>query len=100
MDDDIHVHAALEVQSKEPIKKIMMIQEFAMHEVVVGGVDTRDPMALVCGQTHTSTDRAAYIVKNEDIKLTITNIGGNANEFELDDSFLGGCGGINDEFHN
>ena len=25
MDDDIHVHAALEVQSKEPTKKVMMI---------------------------------------------------------------------------
>ena len=25
MDDDIHVHAALEVQSKEPMKKVMMI---------------------------------------------------------------------------
>ena len=48
MDDDIHVHVALEVQSKEPIKKIMAIQEFAMHEVVVG-VDTRDPMVLDCG---------------------------------------------------
>ena len=100
VDDDILVHAALEVQSKEPIKKIMTIQESAMHEVVVVGVDTRDPMVLDCGQTHTSTYGAAHIVKNEDMKLTITNIGGNANEFELDDSFLGGCGGINDGFHN
>ena len=25
VDDDIHVHAALEVQSKEPTKKVMMI---------------------------------------------------------------------------
>ena len=25
MDDDIHVHAALEIQSKEPTKKVMMI---------------------------------------------------------------------------
>ena len=49
VDDDIHVHAALEVQSKEPTKKMMMIQESTMHEVVVVGVDTRDPMVLDCG---------------------------------------------------
>ena len=48
-DDDIHVHVALEVQSKEPTKKMMMIQESTMHEVVVVGVDTRDPMVLDCG---------------------------------------------------
>ena len=34
------------------------------------------------------------------MKLTATNIGGNANEFQLDDPFLGGYGGINDGFHN
>ena len=34
------------------------------------------------------------------MKLTATNIGGNANEFELDDSFHGGCGEINDGFNN
>ena len=34
------------------------------------------------------------------MKLIVTNIVGNANEFELDDSFLGGYGGINDGFHN
>ena len=100
MDDHIHVHTTLEVQSKELTKKMMMIQESTMHEVVVVGVDTRDPMALDYGQTHTSIDGAAHIVKNEDMKLIVTNIGGNANEFELDDSFLGGYGGINDGFHN
>ena len=44
MDDDIHVHAGLEIQSKEPTKKVMMIQESTMHEVVVVCVDTSDPI--------------------------------------------------------
>ena len=39
MDDDIHVHTTLEVQSKEPMKKVMMIQESTMQEPVVVGVD-------------------------------------------------------------
>ena len=77
-----------------------MIQESAMHDVVAIGVNTSDPMVFNYDQTHTSTDGAAHVIKNEGIKLTSTNIGGNANEFELDDSFLGGYGGINDGFHN
>ena len=32
MDDDIHVHAALEVQSKEPTKKVMMIFQEPVNE--------------------------------------------------------------------
>ena len=39
VDDDIHVHAALEVQSKEPTKKVMMIQESTMQEPIVVGVN-------------------------------------------------------------
>ena len=39
MDDDIHVHTTLEVQSKKPTKKVMMIQESTMQEPVVVGVD-------------------------------------------------------------
>ena len=39
VDDDIHVYAALEFQSKEPMKKEMMIQESTMQEPVVVGVD-------------------------------------------------------------
>ena len=77
-----------------------MIQESKMHEVVATGVDTCDPMVFDCGQNHTSTDGATHVIKNEGMKLTTTNIGGNANEFELDDSFLGGCSKINDGFHN
>ena len=71
-----------------------------MHEVVAVGVYMSDPMVFDYGQTHTSTDGAAHVIKNEGIKLTATNIGGNAIEFELDDSFLGGHAGINDGFHN
>ena len=100
VDDDIHVHAAYEFRSKEPTKKVMMIQESTMLEVVVVGVDTSDPMVFDCGQTRTSKDGVAHVIKNECMKLTATNIGGNANEFELDDSFLCGCGGINDGFYN
>ena len=100
VDDDIHVHVAHEFQSKEPTKKVMMIQESIMLEVVVVGVDTSDPMVFDCGQTCTSIDGVAHVIKNECMKLTATNIGGNANEFELGDSFLCGCGGINDEFYN
>ena len=70
-----------------------------MLEVVVG-VDTSDPMVFDCGQTRTLIDGVAHVIKNECMKLTATNIGGNANEFELDDSFLGGCRGINYGFHN
>ena len=77
-----------------------MIQESTMHEVVAIGMDTSDPMVFDCGQTRTSTNRASHIIKNEGMKLATTNIGGNANEFELDDSFLGGCCKINDGFHN
>nr|POF16034.1 hypothetical protein CFP56_45023 [Quercus suber] len=76
------------------------MQESTVHEVVAVGVDTSGPMVFDYGQTHTSTNGAAHVIKNEGVKLTATNIGGNAIEFELDDSFLGGCGGINDEFHN
>ena len=100
MDDDIHVHVALEVQSKELTKKVMMMQESRMHEVVAVGLDMSDPMVFDCGQTHTSTDGVAHIIKNEGMKLIASNIGGNAIEFELDDSFLGGHVGINDGFHN
>ena len=100
VDDDIHVNAALEVQSKEPTKKVMMIQESITHEVIAIGVDTSDPMVFDCGQTSTSIDEAAYVIKNEGMKLIATNIGGNTNEFELDDSFLGGCMEINYGFHN
>ena len=100
VDDDIHVHAALEVKSKEPIKKVMMIQKSTTHEVVAVGVNTSDPMVFDCGQTHTSINGTAHVIKNEGMKLTTINIGGNAIEFELDDSFHGGCGGINDGFHN
>ena len=50
VDDDIHVHAALEVQPKELTKKLMMMQESTVHEVVVVGVDTSDPMVFDCGQ--------------------------------------------------
>ena len=100
VDDDIHVHAALEVQFKELTKKLMMMQESTVHEVVAVGMDMSDPMVFDCGQTHTSTDGAAHVIKNEGMKLTATNVGGNAIGFELDDSFLGGCGGINDGFHN
>ena len=100
MDDDIHVHAALEVQSKELTKKVMMIQESTTHEVVVVGVNTSDPMVFDCGQTHTSINGATHVIKNEGMNLTAINIGGNANEFELDDPFLCGYGGINDGFHN
>ena len=100
VDDDIHVHAALEVQPKELTKKLMMMQESTVHEVVVVGVDTSDPMVFDCGQTHTSADGAAHVIKNEGMKLIATNTGGNAIEFKLDDSFLGGYGGINDGFHN
>ena len=39
VDDDIHVYAALEFQSKEPMKKEMMIQESTMQEPIVIGVD-------------------------------------------------------------
>ena len=36
MDDDIHVYAALEIQSKEPTKKVMMIfQELILDEVSI-----------------------------------------------------------------
>ena len=100
VDDDIHVHAAYEFRSKEPTKKVMMIQESTMLEVVVVGVDTSDPMVFDCGQTRTLIDGVAHVIKNECMKLTATNIGGNAKEFELDDSFLCGCGGINDGFYN
>ena len=34
------------------------------------------------------------------MKVIATNISGNAIKFELDDSFLGSCVGINDGFHN
>ena len=37
--DNIHVHTALEVQSKELKKKVIMIQESTMQEAVVVGVD-------------------------------------------------------------
>ena len=57
-------------------------------------------MVFDYGQTHTSTDGAAHVIKNEGMKVTATNISGNAIEFELDDSFLGGHVGINDGFHN
>ena len=77
----------------------MMIQESTMHDVVTIGVNTSDPMVFNYGQTHTSTEGAAHVIKNEAIKLTAPNIGGNAIEFELD-PFCGGCGGINDGFHN
>ena len=53
VDDDIHEDATLEVQSKEPTKKVMMIQESTMHEVIAIGVDTSDPMVFDCGQTRT-----------------------------------------------
>ena len=76
-----------------------MIQESTMHDVVAICVNTSHPMVFNCGQTHTSTDGAAHVIKNEGIKLTATNIGGNAIEFELV-PFCGGCGGINDGFHN
>nr|POE84047.1 hypothetical protein CFP56_39439 [Quercus suber] len=46
-----------------------------------------------------SIDEAAHVIKNEGMKVTATTISGNAIEFELDDSFLGGYGGINDGFH-
>jgi len=46
VDDDIHVYAALEFQSKEPMKKEMMIQESTMQEPVVVGVD-EEPVVLV-----------------------------------------------------
>ena len=36
MDDDIHIHVGLKVQSKEPMKKVMMIQESTIQESVVG----------------------------------------------------------------
>ena len=49
-----------------------------MHEVFAVGVDTSDPMVLDCGQTHTSTNGATHVIKNEGMKLTATNIGGNA----------------------
>ena len=40
MDDNIHVHTALEVQSKElKKKKVIMIQESTMQKAVVVGVD-------------------------------------------------------------
>ena len=71
-----------------------------MHEVVAVGVDVSDPMVLDYGKTHTSTDEVAHVIKNEGMKVITTNISGNAIEFELDDSFLGGYGGINDGFHN
>ena len=77
----------------------MMIQESAMHDVVAIGVNTSDPMVFNYDQTHTSTDGAAHVIKNEGIKLTSTNIGGNAIEFELD-PFCDGCGGINYGFYN
>ena len=63
VNDDSHIHATLEFQFKEPTKKMMMIQESTMHEVVVG-VDTSDPMVFDCGQTRTSTNGAAHIIKN------------------------------------
>ena len=100
VDDDIHVHVALKVQSKEPTKKLMMIQESTMHGIVAVRVDTSDPMLFDCGQTRTPADGVAHVIKNEGMKLTATNIGGKANEFELDDPFLGGYGGTNDGFHN
>ena len=68
VDDDIHVHAALEVQSKELTKKVMMIQESTTHEVVVFGVNTSDPMVFDCGQTHTSINGATHVIKNEGMK--------------------------------
>ena len=77
-----------------------MIQDSTMHKVVAVGVDTSDPMVFDCGQTRTSTDGAIHVIKNEGMKLIATDIGGNASEFELDDSFLGGCSGINDGFYN
>ena len=58
----------------------MMIQESTMHKVVAVGVDTSDPMVFDCGQTRTSTDGAAHVIKNEGMKLIATNIGGNASE--------------------
>ena len=63
VDDDIHVHANHKIRPKEPTKKMMMIQESTMHEVVVG-VDTSDPMVFDCGQTRTSTNGAAHVIKN------------------------------------
>ena len=62
--DDIHVHASLEVQSKEPTKKVMMIQESTMHEVVVVGMDISDPVVFNYGQTHASANGAAHVIKN------------------------------------
>ena len=100
VDDDIPVHTAIKIQSKEPTKKVMMIQESTMHEAVAVGMDTSDPMAFDYGQTHASTNGAAHVIKNEGLILTATHTSGNAIKFELDDSFLGGCVGINDGFHN
>ena len=77
-----------------------MIQESTMHKVVAVGVDTSDQMVFDCGQTRTSTDGVVHVIRNEGMKLIATNIGGNASEFELDDSFLSGCNGINDGFYN
>ena len=74
VDDDIHVHAALEVQSKVPTKKLMMIQESTMHGIVAVHVDTSDMMLFDYGQTRTPTNGVAHVIKNEDMKLTATNI--------------------------
>ena len=67
VDDDIHVHAAPKVQSKEPTKKVMMIQESTTHEVVVG-VNTSDPMVFDCGQNNTSINGSTHVIKNEGMK--------------------------------
>ena len=68
VDDDIHVHVALKVQSKEPTKKVTMIQESTTHEVVAVGVNTSDPMVFDCGQTHTSINGSTHVIKNEGMK--------------------------------
>ena len=66
VDDDIHVHAFLEVHSKEPMKKVMMIfpetildapmeafiqasmiQEFAIHVLVIQESKMQAPTILV-----------------------------------------------------
>ena len=83
VDDDIHVHVALEVQSKELTKKLMMMQESTVHEVVAVGMDMSDPMVFDCGQTHTSTNGAAHVIKNVSMDLTVMHVGGNSIEFGL-----------------
>ena len=45
------------------LEEQIKFQESTMHEVVVG-VDTSDPMVFDCGQTCTSTNGAAHVIKN------------------------------------